>query len=242
VTGTYTTANGTALAGNDYTGASGTFTIAAGNTSTTVVINTTDDALDENDGETFTMSLSALTNSTAGTLTGTGTINDNDNPPTVNVDSPVAVTEGTNITFTISLNTASGKPVTGTYTTIAGTATAGSDYTTTTGTFTIAAGSTTTTVNVTTINDTIDENNGETLSLTLSNLTNGTAGTMTGTGLINDNDAQPTVSVNSPAAVTEGTNITFTISINTGSGLPVTGTYTTTNGTATAGSDYTTTA
>jgi hypothetical protein len=58
-----------------------------------VVVNTTDDTLDENNGETFTMTLGGLNNANAGTMTGTGTINDNDAQPTVSVNSPSAVSE-----------------------------------------------------------------------------------------------------------------------------------------------------
>jgi hypothetical protein len=124
------------------------------------------------------------------------------------------------------------------YTTTDGTATATNDYITRSGTATITAGTTSTTVVITGVQDTLDENN-ETMNLVISSPTNATIGDASGLGTINDNDTAPTVSINSPAAVTEGISVVYTISLSAASGLPVTGSYTTTNGTAIAGSDYT---
>ena len=59
------------------------------------------------------------------------------------------------------------------YATSAGTATAGSDYTTTSGTLTIAAGETSGTINVPVTNDT-DAESLETFTVTLSNPSNAT--------------------------------------------------------------------
>jgi hypothetical protein len=102
-------------------------------------------------------------------------LNDNDEAPTVSINSPVAVTEGTAVTYTVTLNAVSGLPVTVSYNTANGTAIAGSDYTAVVGgSVTIPAGSTTNTFTVTTTDDTIDENNGETFTVTLSGPTNAT--------------------------------------------------------------------
>ena len=57
VTVVYATADGTALAGSDYTAASGTLTFAAGDTSKTIDVLVTDDSLGEGD-EDFTVTLS----------------------------------------------------------------------------------------------------------------------------------------------------------------------------------------
>ena len=81
----YATASGTATAGVDFAAASGTFNWADGDGSArTVVINITNDVIDEND-ETFTLTLS---NPSAGMLLGvnaaaTITITDNDSPAVV---------------------------------------------------------------------------------------------------------------------------------------------------------------
>src|SRR5262249_42114227 len=78
ITVSYSTFNGTAAAGFDYTAASGTLTFNPGETSKTVNVAVLGDLADEND-ETFTLSLTGGTNVTLGNpSTATGTILDND--------------------------------------------------------------------------------------------------------------------------------------------------------------------
>ena len=77
VTVSYTTADGTALAGTDYTTVSGTLTFAPGETTKTVLVPIVNDAIAE-PTETFTLNLS---NATGGSITrgqGVGTIHDDD--------------------------------------------------------------------------------------------------------------------------------------------------------------------
>jgi len=79
---TYSTADVSATAGLDYTGATNASgQINAGSTTTTISIPIIDDALYEGP-ETFTVTLSNPVNATITGGPGTGTINDNDNPPT----------------------------------------------------------------------------------------------------------------------------------------------------------------
>ena len=78
VTVRYATSDGTAESGTDFTAASGTLTFAAGETSKTVSVATTDDSADEED-ETFTLTLSNPADATLGDAAATGTIVDNDN-------------------------------------------------------------------------------------------------------------------------------------------------------------------
>lgn len=75
----YATADGTAVAGQDYTAASGTLTFAPGQTSQTVVVPILDDAQSEAD-ETFTVTLGNAAHATLlpGGSEATGTITDND--------------------------------------------------------------------------------------------------------------------------------------------------------------------
>ena len=80
VTVGYSTADGTATAGSDYTAvANGSATITAGNTSADISIPVTDDTEDDDD-ETFTVTLGDAVNATLGTSTATVTITDNDDP------------------------------------------------------------------------------------------------------------------------------------------------------------------
>ena len=206
----------------------------------------TGDTTDEAD-ETVVVTLSNAANATISTATGTGTITDNDDAPTLSINSP-RVTEGdsgsTNLTFTATLSAASGKQVTvdwaeGT----GGTATSGTDYTAITGgTLTFAVGTTSQTFDVSVTGDTTEEPN-ETVVATLSNAANATIATATGTGTIVNDDGLPTLSINSPR-VTEGDsgskNLTFTVTLNKAGVDQVTVDWAEgTGGTATSGTDYT---
>ena len=96
--------------------------------------------------------------------------------PTLSISSP-SVTEGdsgsVNLTYTVTLDTASGKQVTVQYADAGtGTATSGTDYTAITGgTLTFAAGTTSQTFNVSVTGDVLDESN-ETVLVSLSAPTN----------------------------------------------------------------------
>jgi chitinase len=193
VTVGYSTANGTATAGSDYTAASGTLTFAPGVTSQNVNIAVLGDTAVEPD-ETFTVKLANATNAALGAVTGTGTITNDDaapvTPPTISIAN-AAVAEGnsgsTNMAFTATLSKASDKTVTVGYATANGTATAGSDYTAASGTLTFAPGVTAQQVNVSVIGDTTVEPT-ETFTVALSNPTNGTLATATATGTITNDD------------------------------------------------------
>lgn len=73
VTVGYSTSDGTAKAGVDYTAASGTITIPAGQTEVYVDVSVTGDSLRQAN-QTFYFTLSSPTNATLGTATATGTI------------------------------------------------------------------------------------------------------------------------------------------------------------------------
>jgi hypothetical protein len=146
-------------------------------------------------------------------------------------------------TLQICTSSTSTSPITVTYTTTNSSAVSGSDYTTTTGTATIPAGQTCVNVTVPLIDDFINEPT-ETLNVILSNPSGATINNGTGVITILDNDIAPTptLSIND-VVVTEGTNPTATLQICASgtSTSPMTVTYTTSNGSATSGSDYTTT-
>jgi subtilisin-like proprotein convertase family protein len=89
--------------------------------------------------------------------------------------------------FTVTLSKASTVPVYVNYTTVNGTATAGSDYTATSGLLTIPAGSTSAVIGVPVLDDTFDETN-ETFTLKLSNPINTFLLDDEGEGKIADDD------------------------------------------------------
>jgi chitinase len=146
--------------------------------------------------------------------------------------------------FTVALSKASTTPVTVGYATTNGTATAGSDFTATTGTLTFAPGVISQQINVPILRDTIVEPS-ETFAVTLSNPSGATITTATATGTITDSTiagALPKVSI-ADLAVTEGNgehaHFMFTATLDKASATPVSVGYATSNGTATAGVDYT---
>jgi uncharacterized repeat protein (TIGR01451 family) len=109
---------------------------------------------------------------------------------------------------------------------------------------TFAPGVTSQTFSVPILPDTLDEND-ETVLLTLSNPTNATiTGTNPATLTIVDDDPPPTVyfSAATYSAGEASGSATIAVVLNTASGLPVTVDYATSDGTAQAGSDYTTAA
>ncbi len=235
VTVNYATADGTALVNVDYTSATGTLTFNPGQNDLTITVPTLQDTLDEFD-EILSLALSAPTNATLGTATGTGTILDNDNPPTVSIDN-VTVTEGGVLVFTLTLSVLSGQDVSMDFATANGTAKSGLDYTAAVGTVTIPAGQLSQTVTVATLNDVLNEA-AEMLTVSLSNGVYVTIGTPFGTGTINeDNDPKPVLTI-SDANVTEGGNLVFTLTLSTVSGRSVSVDYSTASGAATSGTDF----
>ena len=249
VTVNYATQDGTAtLANNDYAATNGTLTFNPGETSKTITVNVNGDTTYENN-ETFNVILTNPTGATLGTATATETILNDDPQPTISITADQAsVKEGnsgkTPTTFTVSLSAASGTPVTVNYATQDGTATiANNDYAVTNGTLTFNPGETSKTITVNVNGDTTYEND-ETFNVVLTNPTGATLSTTTATETIVNDDTQPTVSIAATqASVLEGnvgvTQTTFTVSLSQASGLPVTVSYATQDGTATvANNDY----
>jgi hypothetical protein len=242
VTVNYATANGTALAGSDYTATSGTLSFTPGQTSKTVSVQVIGDRLTEND-ESFSLILSNPVNT--GLLDGTGNaiiLNDDGisiNDVTVNEGNSGTVTA----TFTVSLSAAFTTPVTVNYATANGTATAGSDYTATSGSLTFAAGQTAKTISVVIRGDTTYEAS-ETFQVNLSGASGAAIVDATGIGRITNDDAlpPPTYSI-SDVAMTEGTgsgirSFIFTVYRTGDTNITSSVNWATSPGTAAAGSDY----
>ena len=240
----YATSNGSATAGSDYTASSGSLTFAPGDTEKIINVSVNGDLTDE-DAETFLVTLSGASNATIGDEQATGTINDDDDPPTISIDDPI-VTEGnsgsSNATFTLTLNQASSKTITVDFATQDGTATAGSDFTAVPNTtLTFNPGDITKTISVNVTGDTTDEDN-ETFFLNLSNPTNAALPDTQGQATITDDDAAPTISV-ANVTVTEGDSGTstavFTVTLSHASSKIITVNVQTADGSAKAGEDYT---
>ncbi len=181
----FSTADGTAIAGQDYVATSGTLTFDALNPVRFVTVTIINDLLDEPD-ETFLLVLgNAQGAAISGSPVATGTIIDDDAPVNVSVTGGSAP-EGQGVVFNVSLSSVSGKTVTVVYaTTGVGTATAGLDYTPVSGTLTFAPGTTQQSVTVPTLGDILLEPN-ETFQLAISSPVNANLGVAQATGTIID--------------------------------------------------------
>ena len=220
VTVQYDTADDTAIAGTDYTAASSrTLTIPAGDAGAEISIDTTDDSVDEGD-ETFTVTLSSpSSNADLGTaVSATGTILDGDGKPAVSV-AGASATEGSSLSFTVSLRFPTDADVTVQYGTSIGTddTASASDFTAASSeTATITAGQTDSTISIATTEDSIDESD-ETLTLTISNpSSNAELGTATSaTGIIEDDDTAGLAFSTPVLEVTEGAGNSYTVALAT---------------------------
>ncbi len=243
---------GTATSGTDYTAlTAGTVSMPPGQQSRDVEIRIVGDTVDEVD-ETIVVTLTnpgggAAFAAGATSVSGTGTIRDDDDGPSLSIGS-ATVAEGdsgtASLTFAVTLSPASAKQVTVDYADAGtGSASSGTDYTAIgDGTLTFAAGDTRKTITVSVTGDEIDEAN-ETVEVELSGAANATIGTAKGTGTITDDDGGPSLSIDAPT-VDEGdagtANLTWTVRLNAASEQEVTVNYAEkTGGTATAGTDYT---
>jgi large repetitive protein len=190
----YTTADGTATVGSDYENATGTVQFAPGQTTKQIDVTVDADVVAEAD-ETFTVELSQPLNANIPAATALGTITDDDEGPKLAVDDPTVIegNSGTTLTFAVSMDPASGSPVTVDYATVDGSATAGSDYAADSGTLTFPAGEVSQTVRVDVTGDTTYEPN-ETLTVALSNPVGGLSKIIDsdGTGTITNDDKAPT--------------------------------------------------
>jgi Calx-beta domain/IPT/TIG domain len=192
----FSTANGSATAGSDYTATTGTVTFAPGTVSQSINVPVSGDTVVEPD-ETFSVNLGTPTNAVLGNATGTGTILNDDTKISI---SDVSHTEGnrgtTTFTFTVTLSAAASFPVTVKYATANGTATAPSDYTAIAlSTLTFKAGTTSKTVKVSVKGDKTVESN-ETFFVNLSSPTNSTISDSQGVGTIVNDDGASHASIN----------------------------------------------
>ena len=241
ITVDFATSDFTATAGADYTAGTGTITFSPGDTTKNVPVAVLADTIDEQD-ETVRVTLSNPVNVTLNDSEGILTITDNDNAPTLSIADAIIPNENAVVrTTTVSLSAASEKTVTVQYATADGTATAANDYISATGTLSFAPGDTSKTVPVTIVQDTLDELN-ETFTFALSNPSNATISDATGVMTITDDEGTPTLSVAHVTTSNENAaNLVATVTLSGVSSQTVTVNYATANGTATAGSDYTST-
>ena len=190
VTFDWATENGTAMEPGDYTAASNTATIAAGQTVVTLPpITTINDSPTVDPGEYFTVALSAISGAQPGDIVGQVDLVDTDTLPTININSPMAVAEGNDVYFVVSLSSPAVADTSFDYETGNDSAVAPGDYAAVSSTATILAGQSILTLPpVSTVADGIPEAT-ETFTMTISNFDFAVAGTLVGTATIMDNDS-----------------------------------------------------
>ena len=241
----YATGNNTASAGSDYTASSGTLAFAAGETSKTISVPITSDTAPEGN-EAFNLTLSSPVNALIGRNNSASvTILDDDvyTPPTLNFSgSDYSVGEATATkTITVSRTGDPAGTVTVNWSAASNTATLGADFAGAGGVLTFDPGVTSRSFTVSVTNDTAAEGN-ETGYLILSNPTGGarvgTSGVATLTIVDNDVSASGFKFGSTNYVSAESGSKAITIS-RTSSTAAQSVTFTTSDGTAVAGSDYT---
>jgi chitinase len=248
VTVAYATANGTAMAETEYQPASGTLTFSPGTTSQTIDV-AVNGGIAGDSSKTFTVNLSEPGGASIAAGSATGTIDDDITGTML----PALAVSGSGITepasgiaqlpFTISLSKASPSSVSVAYTTANGTAVAGIDYQADSGTLTFTPGTTSQTIDVPVYGGVIGHSS-KILTLNLSGPSGATIANGSATGQITDDISGmtlPSLSV-AGSSLTEpdsGTSqLAFTVTLSAQSTSPVIVAYATSDGTATAGSDY----
>ena len=235
VTVEYTTENGTADAGDDYTTIAETLTFSPGQTTKIIRVPVLVDSTQES-SETFTVELSTPMGTTLADSTGLGTITA-DPMPGLSIGDAEPVAEGGAAVFTVTLVPASNHVVTVTYSTVDGTAVADADFTPTSGTLTFNPNQTTKTIRVPILRDTVHEPS-ETFTVELDDPTGTTLADSTGLGTIAA-DATPGLSIADAVNVAEGRDAVFRVTLRPATNHVVSVTYTTMDGTAVADADYT---
>jgi hypothetical protein len=189
VTVDYTTADGTAVAGEDYVAASGSVTIPVGGTGAQVAVTIMADGIDEPD-EAFTLNLSNPVGAVIADGQAVGTIVDGNPPPPLAI-SDCAREEGGGLSdcqFSLFLLGPTSQTVTVAYATVDGTAHDPFDYLTTSGTVTFPPGTTALPVTVTIQGDAANELD-ENYFVILSNPVNAVFQDQIGEGTILNDDA-----------------------------------------------------
>jgi hypothetical protein len=173
---------------NDFVPVSGTLRIPAGDTEASVDVPVLGDDLDEEDGETFDLTLSSPANATIDNGSAVGVIVDDDDEPGLVIGGTTANEPGRGsryFVFIAQLLAPSGRTVTVDFETVSGTAKSPSDYAHTAGTLTFAPGDVSEEILVLVRADNVNEDR-ERFYVVLSDATNAAIEIDTGIGKIVD--------------------------------------------------------
>ena len=238
----WTTVDGTAAAGTDYTAASGTLNFSTGQSSNTISITIPPHSAAQT--RQFTVQLSSPSGATLAKAPGTGNIIAGAGSLSWMSIADATVSRGssgtTNLNFTVTLSAVATNSVSANFSTADGTALAGTDYVAASGTVNFSAGVTQQVVSVT-VNGAAALVPTANFFVTLSSATKAYLLRTTATGTITNLVVTPTLTVSDATvyAPASGTNFaSFTLSLNTAVNNSVSVQVATENQTALAGTDY----
>ncbi len=243
ITVNYSTEDGTALVGQDYTAVEGALSFSGNdaNLTRTIRVPLVDNNEDEPD-ETFVVRLSGVVGAVIADNEGIGTIEDDEPPITVSIYDGRAQEDAGSLKMAARLSRSSlQKTVTVRFSSSDKTATSSSDYTATTGLLIFERGSTEGKVVVEVIDDQIVEGD-ETFEVMLSNPRNAVIGQALATGTIVENEGIPQLFIPDISVLESAGVAVFTMTLSMPSSVPVIVNYETEDGSAEAGTDYVRTA
>ena len=244
VTVDWTTSSETAETPTDYQAESGTLTFAAGETVQTLAVTIINDTVDEEEEETFTVTLTNAVNAGIEDASATGTITDDD-VPSVSVSfekGTYTVAEGSTETVTVTLNADPERTVIIPITNTDQDGASSSDYSGVPASVTFNAGDTEVDINFTATQDQ-DNDDGESVKLTFGNVLPAgvsAGGTDETTVSITDDDV-PNVEVSfghGSYTVAEGSTVPVTVTLNADPERTVIIPITTTDQDGASSSDY----
>ncbi len=229
---TYTTVDGSALAGEDYTHSSGTFTFAVGEDRKEIKV----PILNDEDIESIETFRVRLTGAGLADTEAQGRILDDDGMPTVSIQDQTAPEDAGALLLPVQLSRPSLRLVTIEFASADVTATEGADYVSSRGIVIFEPGSTEGKIRIQILEDEEVEDN-ETFQVKLADATNAEIDQEgIGIGTIVDNDGGSNVSVQS--VIVSRSAAIFEMNLSKPSLLPVLVSYATEDGTALAGEDY----
>ena len=239
---TFKTVAGSATPGADFTAVTDTLTFPANAGSSEQVIPVTiETGLDDLDEADESLLLQVVDETNATVTTARGTIADDDATPTYDLSTSAAADESEDEVITATLSAESGRDVEIPVSTVDGTAKAGQDFTALPAgsKITIPAGDMTGTIEVSTLDDELDEDAAQLFDVVGSATgARNVAGTDSVTVTVNDNDAEPEIAVLG-AATLEGGTLSFPVNLTAASEQVVTVDYATSDVDTTVVDDYT---
>ena len=244
VTVDWTTSSNTAEAPTDYQAESGTLTFPAGEIVQTLTVTINNDMVDEEEEETFTVTLTNAVNATIEDASATGTITDDDVPAVeVNFEqSTYTVAEGSLVTVKVTLNADPERTVTIPITTTDQDGASSADYSGVPASVTFNADDTEVDINFTATQDQ-DNDDGESVKLAFGNtLPTGVSAGTTDEAMVNiTDDDVPSVAVSfeqSSYSVDEGDTVDVTVTLSADPERTVTIPLTTTDQDGVSSADY----